>query len=323
MLRKRIAFVVEPWVLAKGTGVATFMAHSSLMCKLNGYYLDVITTPHTTAPCDGLTLFKGDNLYGTLISYLQEHKPEMIVAHTHKSTSVLNQIETEIPRYAYTHIGDLLDVENPLGDISRADARSYLALLGEITYPIATQSISTQERLSALLPDKEVVVLPEPYYTDDCKERGKEGLLIIGSHARRKRKDLMLRAAAETGLPVTVVASWAGDFDKHIKKAGIVDCTLLIGQTNDKVMELIKTHRVLLHFADLEFMPYSILEASPHLPCLVSNKAEWCKGELPCPVTKVNTTDAVQEIMGAYIGNYVGFDTSAYIQEFEGKWLNL
>ena len=343
MSHKRIAFLLEAWTLNGGTGITTFVNHAVKMCRENGFKLDLILEkkvfkdytdetvtmfyPADTAivPCtlDAQVTITAPTLEHELEKYLRVYTPSKIVAHTFSSTLALSAVETSVQKLAYTHIGDVLDTESRHTDFSTEIARAYLALYSNIGYPIATQSKSTQGRLRELLPSADVIVLPEPYYCKPDSTRGKEGILIIGSHAPRKKHKAMFKALVGLGLPVTVITQWGGILKQLVEDVGLQDCTIKLGLSTEEVLTEIKRHRVLLHFADLEFMPYSILEASPHLPCLVSDKAEWCKGELPCPITRVDTTDPLQEILNAYTGDYVGFDTAAYIQEFEGKWLNL
>ncbi|EJL8716073.1 hypothetical protein Q9X98_004261 [Vibrio parahaemolyticus] len=274
-----------------------------------------------------------------LAQYLRDFTPSLVVSHSYASTLALDSMNDEfdalgIPRIAYTHIGDIMSPDSNFTDFSSDLVIDYLRLLKDIKFEIGTQTIGVKSQLESLIPEANVKLLPEPFYEPRVVYRttnGTKGVLIIGSNYERKNFDLMFEILAITGLPVTVVCGQdLGRDGRTLKEmaheAGVQGYRQLTNVPNDFLPGIIRQHRVLLHLSDIEIMPYAILEASVHIPCVVNGNAPWSK-DFPCPHIKVDPNDifeCVQTLSEAYgdTFEYRGLDVDEYAKNCEEAWLN-
>lgn len=362
---KRIAFLIESFFLSNVSGIYTFVKHFSKMCADHNVRLDLImdTSYGFEAPkelnSDHVSLFASPRMlnddceyvaYGlkfeddvrvkafttSLAGYCEEFDPIMVVSHSYATTKVLKALKTKSRKVAYTHIGDIMDANNTeLLDFSSDLTRAYIELLSTLDFEIGTQTTSSKEALEALMPEAKVTLLPEPFYVPKVVYQTadkRKGILIISSNYDRKRFDKMFEIIAITGLPVTVCAGYTGEGEHELeamaKAAGVQGFRLLKNVPNDYLTGIIRQHKVLLHLSEIEVMPYAILEASVHIPCVVNGNAKWAQGDLPCPVTKVDIEDifdCVMKITEAYGDSfeYRGLDVDAYSQNAEKVWLGV
>lgn len=207
---KRIAFMVDHFFIGNTSGIFTFIKHFAQMCRDMGYNLDIITEvsahdrlPETFDMSNVSLFFMPDyvqNLNGRMYftpehedevraptmqlsmeGYLQEFTPELVVAHSYSATKAMDNLQPildgmDAKYMTYTHIGDVMDSNNvEMIDFKDDLVREYITLLESIDFPIGTQTPGVRQQLLNLLGDKEIHVLPEPFFEPQTVYRTKDG----------------------------------------------------------------------------------------------------------------------------------------------------
>lgn len=272
-------------------------------------------------------------------NYLTEFKPIAVVSHSFSSTIALYKLkplldELGIKPLAYTHIGDIMCPNNvDLLDFGDDITLNYIRLLKHLPFSVGTQTLASQKALDKMHLKSKPLLLPEPYYEPQSFYKtpsGTRGVLIVSSNYERKRFDLMFEILSITGLPVTVVCGLAKrkKDQKSLRQmamdAGVQGYRQINDLPNDLMVDIIKQHRVLLHMSEIEVMPYAILEASSHIPCIVNKNAPYTDG-IPGSVVKIDPDDmyeCVSTIMEVYgdTYEYLSFDSREYVADCEQIW---
>jgi hypothetical protein len=276
-----------------------------------------------------------------LSDYLKMAKPKLLVTHSYSTTKAVHEMYDEVKELvpnvvAYTHIGDIMDENNIESlDFGSELTLKYINLLNEIEFPVGTQTQASHVALSHFVEPESVKLLPEPYYegqTYYATPDNTKGVLIISSFYDRKRFELMFEVLGIAGLPVTVVTGLDEKDGVTLRELAIKNDVQGYRQLNNIPNEflngIIKQHRCLLHLSDIEVMPYAILEASAHIPCVVNGNAPWAREELPCPVYRVdvdNLFECVSTLVEVYgdTFEYKAFNVENYAESVLSAWSEL
>lgn len=277
-----------------------------------------------------------------LKEYLHTHNPKCIFSNGFNSTNLLVKNldyirDKNIQFFTYTHIGDILalDLSESFLDFTKQEVIDHVKLLRENNIPVATQTEGLKEQVKTILPDNRIDVLPEPFYSTGKRytyttEDESYGVLAISSLSPRKNIDLLLEIIGVTGLPLTLstkVKDKAQEKEIYDKAAnyGVQKFIILNNVPNEYISCVIRRHRCLVHLSVIEMLPYSILEALPHIPCIINGNANWSKNFKFKEAIKVNPDnlgETVSTILKTYGDHYLvpKIDENDYIKESLAAW---
>lgn len=211
----------------------------------------------------------------------------IFIANSLSGTIAIDILSKKYPNnkyISYTHIGDLIHEEENSYDFPSKEKEEYLKIFKKNNnILICTQS----ENLCCFLKNKyklkNVLVAEEISYINkkllNFPSLINNDILIICSNYKRKRLDIMIEAISKTNYKAKLICKDInGYYDiKHLIEKYKVKLSVIKNIPNDKMIIHIKDSKLLLHISDIEFFPYSVLEASFFIPTLINSDTEWGK----------------------------------------------
>lgn len=229
----------------------------------------------------------------------------------------------------YTHIGDLLCDNTDYYDFPKEDMENMIKIVSQNKkIVVGTQSYRLANFLSSIF--EKVITLYEPiiqYNTFSKINVQFDNILVICSNYKRKRLDLVIRYAGELGIPLKILCTKRNGYYNLQQLANKYKTKLQIFENipNKDILFHIKTSRILIHFSEIEFFPYSILECASYIPCLINSNTIWGK-LFPDFVDKVSLDDTNDNIKKRIIEVFncgkPQLDIKDYMNKCEEQWVN-
>ena len=277
---------------------------------------------------------QADRLTKLILNHFDVNEEYIFISNCHVSTEALNNLVYKYSKskfISYTHIGDLFHEDEDSYDFDNKFVEKYIKTIStnakiinctqlEDFIPIVNSKTGRNDTVFANEPfyDSE----PELFFDNDFKS----GIIIICANYKRKRLDKMIEILSHLDEPVKIITTALehGYYDinrllSKYKVQGIV----LENVPNKDILLHVKMSKLLLHVADIEVCPYSIIESSSILPVAVNGDANWSKAmsnfvyyisEDPVVAAK-----EIKELLKAAPKN----DYKKYVQEFENQWKNI
>ena len=267
-----------------------------------------------------------------ILSNINHNDKNIFVANslaTLKTLDIISNTFINSKFLLYTHIGDLLCDDIEYYDFPKEDMDNMIKIINQNKkIVVGTQSYRLAKFLKSIF--EKVVTLYEPIiqYNTFSKITAKfNNILVICSNYRRKRLDLVIKYAGELNIPLKILCT---------KRSGYYDLQQLATKHNTKLQILenipnkdilfhIITSKMLIHFSEIEFFPYSILECASYIPCLINSNTIWGK-LFPDFVNKVSLDDTddniKKRIVEIFNNGKPQLDIKDYMNKCEEQWVN-
>lgn len=241
--------------------------------------------------------------------------------------------------YSYTHIGDIFDMDKKIvHDYNEDEVVKYIDLFSNEEVKkhikILTQTNCMKDQLIKITNNTNIEVVPEPLFIDMSQliieDFKTDDVLIIAGNYKRKRYDKMIKLLKLVDKPFKILVGkkkLSYDLDELILQNEITQpYEILEDLDNELIINHIMMSKMLLHIADIEVCPYSVLESASFIPVIVDNNNIWSQS-LKDIVYLINTEDeelfkhTINEIYNNKLNTK--FNLNDYQNEFINKWISI
>lgn len=354
---RKYVLICDSVFLNNSSGINTFIVHMCTMFKKNNVPYVLFTDDVFDISSSGIskfnheivcTRYKQDYKMQKYDTYVQDmvnrismfkfDNDTVYIANSMPTTKVIDKISkvNDGKFISYTHIGDFFHDDNLSYDFSEEYKKQYFdTISNNDKIMIGTQSENIANYLTEYLPFKsDIHYLPEPLYTNERFIKldfiKKSGAVIICSNYKRKRLDIMLKYCGMLNIPVRILCSnIIGYYDiKKLIVENNVNAKIYTNIKNSEISFHISNSKMLIHFSDIEVFPYSILESSPYINCVINKNAMWGSlfpDELCTKVDYNDESETLETLISVY--NSDNNDKLLNLEEYQNmtfnKWYNI
>ncbi|AGN30320.1 hypothetical protein VPFG_00322 [Vibrio phage nt-1] len=320
-------------MLGIGGGIYTFLQdHIRLMKSYNCDVKVIIfgddKCPHMSSwdfGCDFVLTNRAFNDYKANALVIKSLSDDTII-YTHSYEALRACIEANRACYNQHHFGDLIvpDSYKQFMDINRMyNLNQWRAMMGKSALVTnVAQSDGIRYWGEQIMGGKHVTAyepfeLPEVSHAELNNAKESDVIIVSGAY-KRKQIPEMLKTLVGSDLSVQLFTT---DF---VSVPQGVNCKVHIKKPREEVIAHMMKSKVLLHMSHIEIMPYAVVEASQHIPCIVQYDAPYTRDFIfPVVRADINNDTIVDVIEKATSEQYEKFDIEKYRQDTKTHWETL
>ena len=302
-----VGILVDAFFLGNESGINTFVKHTCRMFRNNDVetYL-LLDGTITDERVEKAYLDMGVKIWsdqGDLVRYhTKEHDeqavlpsferllvkfkelgPSLVLANSYVTTQAITAIDMgDCKKATQTHIGDVMSLDHKdKWDFSTS--QDFIDLLNSDKVDLICQTDGVRTKhLEVLDKRTKAFVCHEAYFESNFTHqlrKVREGAICIAGNYKRKNIEQVIDLCAQAHIPLTILTTCKDSPDRisldlYAKQEG---CKFNIIEKlgNQFVTSHIKSHKIMIHMADIEVCPYSVIEALPHIPCIIKDDVPW------------------------------------------------
>ena len=226
--------------------------------------------------------------------------------------------------YYYTHIGDMFHDKLDFYDFEYAETMEAVDTIKNNKINILCQTYQIKEYLKTIFNNTAIYVAGEPLIemNDDIfVSKFENTALCIMSNLKRKRIDDVIRICKYLNYSlILITSSNNGYYDiNKIAKDASVDVKIFTNVDNSYMPLYYSMSKFLIHFSEIEVLPYSVMEALKYIPVFINNDAYWNNFISDEYVHKIDKNDFKYILDN--VDKFKNFDYNKYMEETKKQWL--
>lgn len=225
--------------------------------------------------------------------------------------------------YYYTHIGDMFHDKLDFYDFEYAETIEAIDTIKNNKINILCQTYQIKEYLQTVFNNTDIYVAGEPLIemNDDIfVSKFENTALCIMSNLKRKRIDDVIRICKSLNYSlILITSSNNGYYDiNKIAKDASVDVKIFTNVDNSYMPLYYSMSTFLIHFSEIEVLPYSVMEALKYIPVFINNDAYWNNFISDEYVHKIDKNDFKYILDN--VDKFKNFDYNKYMEETKKQW---
>lgn len=226
--------------------------------------------------------------------------------------------------YYYTHIGDMFHDKLDFYDFEYAETMEAIDIIKNNKINILCQTYQIKEYLQTVFNNTAICVAGEPLIemNDDIfVSKFENTALCIMSNLKRKRIDDVIRICKYLNYSlILITSSNSGYYNiNKIAKDASVDVKIFTNVDNSYMPLYYSMSTFLIHFSEIEVLPYSVMEALKYIPVFINNDAYWTNFISDEYVHKIDKNDFKYILEN--VDKFKNFDYNKYMEETKKQWL--
>lgn len=330
---KKIRYVVTDFMLGVGGGIYTFIQdHVRLMktydCDVKVIVLGDEYCPHAKHwdfGCEHVLTNRSFDDFKANAMAIRSLDEDTIV-YTHSFEALRACIEANRKCYNQHHFGDLIVPESykkymDIHKMYNLKQWKQMMSIDRLVTNVA-QSDGIKYWGEYLMGGKHVTAyepfeLPEISQSELDAAESSDVVIVSGAY-KRKQIPEMLRALSKSGLNVHVFSTGT------VTPPPNMNCTTHVCQPREKVIAHMMKSKLLLHMSHIEIMPYAVLEASQHIPCLLQYDAPYTRDFIfPVQFADINNSNLAEVARDVMNTPHEKFNIEKYREDTNRHWEQL
>ena len=228
--------------------------------------------------------------------------------------------------YYYTHIGDMFHNNVEFYDFEQSETDEAIEIIKSKKIKILCQTSQIKNGLITMFEDADIYVAGEPLIemnNDITIPKIKNTALCIMSNLKRKRIDDVVKLCEKLNYNLILITSGQhGYYDlNNMIKNSRIEIKVFSNIDNIYMPLYYSMCDFLIHFSEIEVLPYSIMEALKYIPVFINNDAYWSNFISDEYVHKIDKND-FQYILNN-LDKFKNFDYNKYVEETKKQWIQI